>query len=322
MQPEQVQPEVAPQPVPPAPQPRKKVWFIVGGIVLLLAIVVGAIFWLTSDHGKLTAAKVAKMDKTATFWQAFSNAAMQQQLVVAHEATSKGGTAVSRTKVGFDYTTKKIEAAHEVYIPAKNGFPAVDQRDRCYDGKQYYRDRNNGTWKPEDILLKTCTVEGIGYDESDGLNTGGLSAAQAKTFIDYLRGVPGFANVRSLTLETHNGKQYLHYRVDFVPVKVPRLDQYAGNINFGDAFAATKLNGDTWPYRYAGSFFGGAHLDYYVDPATNLPAYSVVTGIPPVDPAQAAGLPHDTEILKTTYQFGTSHFDVQISNTAKLSLGW
>src|SRR5262249_31552326 len=117
MQPEQPQAQT-PMPVQaPAPQPQsfKKKWLVVGAVAAVLALSVGG--WLLfkpGDGGKLSRASVLKMDKTATFWQYFKNAAMQQKLVVIHASLSEGGKVIAYSKIGFDYSTKKIEAAHEL----------------------------------------------------------------------------------------------------------------------------------------------------------------------------------------------------------------
>lgn len=269
---------------------------------------------------KLTAADVAKMDKDATFWGYFKNASMQQKTISTHIDTDEAGLVTYR-KYGFDFQTKHLQAA----IDEPDSGSSERTKTRCYDGKVYFKSvGSDAEWtdvtKPGETE-PNCDLNHIPASEiTDGTNTGGLTEAQANTFVNFLRGKKGLSNIRSLKLETHRGKQYLHYTVDFVPI--PIYGSYGGNVWFGTAFQSTGLSKDKWPYDKWGTFGGGTHLEYYVDPATSLPTYSKTTALPMKDKS-GKDLPLDNHaVMETVYQFGTATFDVQTSNNADLTLDW
>jgi hypothetical protein len=84
------------------------------------------------------------------------------------------------------------------------------------------------------------------------------------------------------------------------------------------AFRDTGLDPSTHVYGTRGEETGGARFEYYVDPATKLPAYSEFTPVGTNDEGQQV----DGLTSRTHYQFGTADFDVEITHPEPLSMDW
>ncbi len=273
-------------------------------------------------NSKLSAADVAKLDKDASFWGYFKNAAMQQQLVTDHKDYSTDKTSyVTYRKLGFDYGTKKLVTAVDQVDNTLNGYRT---KNRCYDGKDYFKS-GPSAWR--DVTEPAGTSDPICdmtreplYYITDGTNAGGLTEAQANTFVSYLQGKQGLGNVRLLKLEEHGGKQYLHYTVDFVPI--PTYGSYGANFWFGTAIKAAGVDSDKLPYGKSGAIGAGTHLEYYIDPATSLPGYSKTSALPLKDSNGKDEPLDDFHVVETIYHFGTSTFDANTSNNADLTFDW
>ncbi len=197
---------------------------------------------------------------------------------------------------------------------------SVDQ-DRCYDKTILRRTERQPEWQTLPFeKTSPCQIgEQQDYYISDGVNTGGLTAEQASTFTNYLREQEGLIIVKDLRLVDHNAKQYLHFTVSLNPIKVKGTSYGAQWLMF--AFKQTKLDPSTWPYTYASAGGDGLAIEYYVDPATQLPAYSEILTVPREDSENAA-YGTENDFTQVSYRFGTATFDATEKNTDLLKLDW
>jgi hypothetical protein len=329
-------PELAPAPHP-APNRKRFRWPL---IVLLVALLAGLGYWFfgrsesphtidlgtvntvtvnTVPSGKLTAADVAKLDKTNTFFAYFATAAQQQKMVTTTEsitALDKASVVGSDFyKVGFDFATKESVFAHDA------AFSSLTQ-DRCYGKTVLYRSQVVTEWQTQPFEKTSPCQVGMQQDYyiADGLNTGGLTAKQAQTFVSYLREQPGLITVKNLELTEHKGKQYLHYSVALTPIVQKGTIYGAQWLMF--AFKQTGLDPTAWPYIYHGAGGYGIALEYYVDPVTKLPAYSETLTTPQKD-LQGNDKPLDEyNFHRVQYQFGTATFDASAANNDPIKLDW
>ena len=326
-----------------SPSPRRKLRLIVGGACLVVAIVVVALWLLpgkksnkttapktndsliTSLAGQsLSADTVKNINKEETFYAYLKSAAQQQKLIVTKEFyftdnPDEQPTSKIYTQTGFDYKTKQFVKAKDDLIMATN------ERDklRCVDGKELYKLAVIPEWKEADVKTTIdCRFETtVASTLNDGFNTGGLTGSQAEAFVGYLRSQKGLLAVRNLTLEDHKGKQYLHFSVDLSPILYNKLG-YLGNQWLQFAFSKTGLDSRKHPYTYIGAGGDGLHIEYFVDPATKLPAYSVLTTAPKKDDT-GRDLPVSGYYqYRVTYQFGTAIFDASITNNTDVHLDW
>ena len=270
-----------------------------------------------------TAEQVAAMDRTEAFYAYFMRAAQESAVVattaitmtVDGDTTEKGTTIWGKS--GFDYGSKEFRYATEEQLPGGR----IETRMRCYDGIWYHPTGRNGQqWDQRDAasLPLRCTKERDSAKVNDGVNTGGLTAEQAQTFVGTLRDQPGLVTVQGLTLVEHRGRPYLQFSVVITPVAGPSGAIRFGNGWFMMAFRETDLDPAAHVYGTRGDETGGARFEYYVDPATKLPAYSEFTPLGEDDEgATVEGLTH-----RTHYQFGTAEFDVEITNPAPLTMDW
>ena len=328
------------QPYEHHPAPKQPLWrskrvlLIAGVAVLVLA---GAGYWLSRSKSatniptstvaidslakaKLTAAEVAKLDKTETFFAYFMNAAQQKKMVTTTEdvdaTTKEAATGSDFYKVGFDYDTKKSVFAWDA---AYGG--TLDQ-DRCYGDTVAYRHHPRTEWSTgETDEHSPCQVgEHQDYFITDGFNAGGLSATQAQAFVGHMREHEGLITVKSLELTEHNGKQYLHFSANLTPIHVNGTNYGAQWLMF--AFKKTGLDPSTWPYVYRGAGGDGIAIEYYVDPTTKLPVYGEFLATPHKDD-NGNDLPRDNySFARVSYQFGVSTFDASPANPAPLKLDW
>lgn len=342
---------VPPQPVQPAPfQPSvrsgKRKFIIIGLVALLLLVVIPAIafYFLSQQAAKksavpaidakpvadlakktsLTAADVSAMDKDNAFWAYYKNAAQQSKLAIVKDYYYEGAAGMAKSqhtakRTGFDYTTKKI-------------VQAVDQIDadgtrvryRCYDGKEFvlFPTSSRG-WREKDGGDKSvyCKLDSEAPDLNDGVNTGGLTAPQAETMIQYLRKQSGLVTVDKLALAEHQGKQYLRFDVELHPISVKKDKIYLGNQWLMWAFKETGLKPADHPYGYLGAGGNGLKIAYFVDPATKLPVYSEI-GTTPIKDSTGADKPGSVySFYRTQYSFGALP-DVTGTKVEDINITW
>lgn len=82
------------------------------------------------------------------------------------------------------------------------------------------------------------------------------------------------------------------------------------------AFRETGLDPVMHPYAYTGTEGHGFTYEYYIDPATKLPAYSELY----LNDQEEK--PVRDYAYKTLYEFNTSTFDASTSNHAPLVFDW
>lgn len=294
----------------PAKKQRLVLWAIVAALVILPAIGIGVYFLtsLSSDSNKqatnqqlekvsynkdaiaalakqpLTQEAVDKLDKESTFYTVFKAAAVQPtvqtkwDVYYTDKEDSKRGDQYTLYDTTIDYKSKKYSYAENTYSNL-----GVYQT-RCIGDKQYnYNDSKLTTspaWQPAgdstDCKLNTVTMH-----TSDGVNAGGLSSSQADTFIRKIKGY-NIVKVTGLSVATNQDKQYIKVDAEVIPQK------QSDNIRWGmqllmNAFQATGVDSEKHPYTFFGAGREGAKISYYIDAATQLPAYAVMHGTAPLN---------------------------------------
>jgi len=343
-----------PQPAPaPASNKRKKLIIVGCGVLVAIVIAAGAFYFFkrpehTSQTSKappaptadtlpklpkasdVTAASLPSFNKDTLFWGYFGNAALQQKVIATHteiHTPAPGLTDIDYIRSGFDYQTKKGGISNDEYDAYNDD---VGYRIRCSGGK--YWDQSNtkshtGPWLEDSALDGViCSPKGLAPYITDGFTPGGLTRAQASAFIDFLRSRSGLIDVKSMTLESHAGKAYLHFVVDLTPIKAEGdyadVDLYQGNEWLVHAFKKTGLDPDTHPYTFKLHSSGGMHINYFVDPQTQLPKYVQIDDTPfKNNDGTFQKLDYNIP-LTTTFQYGVSAVDTSINNTADIRLDW
>lgn len=272
----------------------------------------------------MTDADLAGKDASDLFYGYYKNASMQPKLIITKEFTvttgSKPASGATFTKTGFDYATKKTVFASDFI-----GFEgAARDRSRCIDGQFFYKGQFGQAFKREPNEDATnCTLIDLSTDINDGINTGGLTQEQADAYVDTLRNhINGYMQVKSMNVEQHSGKSYIHFKVEMRPVYAADFGEYVGAQWLMTAFKKTGQSAADYPYATAGALADGFDYDYYVDPTTQLPAYSTLMTTGRVD---ANGNPNPAESIshyKIQYEFGTGEFDNSTANEADINLTW
>lgn len=231
-----------------------------------------------------TDADVAKLNKTDTFYTVLKQAAQKQvvqtkwDVFYTAEKDAVRGDNYTMYETGIDYATKKYTYDENTYSNL-----GVFQT-RCIGEKQYnYNDSKLTTspsWQPASDSTN-CALNVVNMHLNDGMNTGGLTGEQADNFIRKLRG-QGMLEVKNVALATNANKKYLKVSAEVTPQK-QGAGLYAGMQLFMNAFQATGLEADKHPYTYFGAGGEGATIEYYVDLATQLPAYAVMKSTPAFD---------------------------------------
>lgn len=339
MQPDQQQytpPELnqAPQqpwqpPLTPSKPPRDWRGVLIAAAIGVLIIGGGAVYWFTRPQAggpttggsvindlkkpSLSAADVQAINKSDAFYAYLKQAAQQRGMILTKDyyfIDDDGEKDTALSRVGVDYQTKSIVLAIDT--------PFMDSRDRlrCYDGKQDSYNSIIKKWS-NDIPPTNCSESRLYNVATDGFNAGGLTESQAETFVSYLKNKSGLIDVKSLELADHKGTQYLHFSATLNPIQTK--GSYLGAQWLMFAFKETGLDPFEYPYGYAGAGEEGFDLEYYVDPATSLPAYSELTSIaPPTSTSNRSGDYH----YRITYDFTASTFDATPANTSDITLNW
>lgn len=338
------QPPMVPTPEPQQPHNKYKVMTAIALVVLMLTAAVGIMFFMSpkkaaqeevpavsstpintlSAKQVLTEEDLRALDSTNAFWAYFKQAAQQSVLTTtkeyyyANSPTAKP-TSVTIKRTGFDYTTKKIVQAVDMPDDILNG----RLKYRCYDGKEYFLTPTTSYgWREVEADDATyCNLDKESADINDGMNTGGLTAGQAESFIQTLRRQDGLVTVDSLQIAEKHGKQYLHFEVTLAPQPTNEENIYMGNQWWMWAFKKTGLDPSTQPYGYIGAGGEGMKITYYVDPATKLPVYSVVRTTPLKDKNGKDKPVENYAHYRTEYAFGSMP-DVQTANEQDINLVW
>lgn len=277
-----------------------------------------------SQAPTLTDADLAGKDATDLFYAYYKNAAMQSKLIVTKEFTvttgDKPASGATFTKTGFDYATKKAVFASD-FIAFEG---AGRDKSRCIDGQYFYKGQFAPSFKREeneDAL--NCTLLDLATDINDGINTGGLTQQQADDYVDALRNhISGYMQVKSMDAQQHAGKSYIHFKVEMRPVYAPDFGEYVGAQWLMTAFKKTGQTAADYPYAFAGAMADGFDYDYYVDPTTQLPAYSTLMTTGRVNAQGNPDPAEDISHYKTQYEFGTGAFDNSTANEADINLTW
>lgn len=294
---------------PLSPQQKKQrffAWVGVAVLVIVPTIILGMMVWskLSQDNinqkqantnasiaynadaiaalaqGTITDEQVNGLDKTATFYTVFKKAAMQQTVRTKWDeyyTAQKDGQRTDQFTMydtAIDYLSKKFSYNENSY--SNLGLFLT----RCIGDKQYnFNATKIATGASWDAASDStdCQLQTVAMHLNDGVNTGGLSDAQANTFLGKLKS-EGVVKVNGLSLATNKGKQYVKIDLNIVPQKAG--DAYFGMQNLMNAFLATGLNASKHPYTFFGSGTEGAHIAYYFDPTSQLPVYSVTESTP------------------------------------------
>jgi len=279
---------------------------------------------LTQYGSHLQASDLTKFDKTALFYAVFQNASTQNIVNATvdrylgsdpQDQTSRSNEFVHQST--YNYQTKQVATE----LSDTQGTYFV----RCVDGHYYSYDTFSLTWKRGTAQddETTCDAGSYVYSISDGFNTGGLSASQANTFVSYLKSVSGLITVNDMKYATHDGAPYIRLAVTIQPQAFP-TGGYTGMGYFLTAFKKTGLDPQKWPYGPVGSIATGAKIIYYVDPSTQLPAYSQIGLTYRLDDTGKNQLPNTSyDFQDTAYSFGGTIPTVSASGTPQVvKLAW
>ncbi len=233
---------------------------------------------LASKGANLQSSDLSKFDKTALFYAVFKNAA-EQNVVGITSDHYEGGDPTDQTTRSLEFLYQTTFNYKTKALAAETQSPTNDYDERCVNGKNYTYDNLNAVpWQPNTDTTASCT-DPNSYDTEigDGINTGGLSAAQAQTFIDGIASFNGLVSVDSMSYATHDNAPYIRLAVTINPVNTSSDLGHLGMGLFITAFDKTGLDSAKWPYQTTGTLATGAKLIYYINPATQLPAYSQIS---------------------------------------------
>ena len=285
---------------PEAKKQRKIFWIIIAALVILPALSIGAYFGIKmaqdSDQKKvieqqeklnyntealqsiakapLTEAGVSKLDKAATFYTVFKQAAVKPVVQTKWSVYYTGAENDPRADQYALYDTA-IDYASKKYSYSENSYSNLGlYQIRCIGDKQYnYNDSKLTTspsWQPASDSTD-CKLNTVTMHLNDGMNAGGLTSDQADTFIRKIQRY-GMVKVNNISLATNKDKQYIKLDVNVTPQKQGSI--YWGMQLFMNAFQATGLNPEKQPYTFFGAGGEGAHIQYYIDATTQLPVYA------------------------------------------------
>ncbi|HSX06366.1 MAG TPA: hypothetical protein VLG92_01450 [Candidatus Saccharimonadia bacterium] len=242
-----------------------------------------------AQNKQLTVSALTTINKTNAFYSAFRLAAqrpvVQTNWDVYNTASQAGARPAEYTisVMSVDYQSKEYTYYRDDYTSAGAtlsrcaGGPTVTYHN-VFDP---VRSTATTKWWPNGDTV-SCAFAAASARMTDGMNTGGLSSQQSDTFVHSLYASKAL-KVNSVSLVPHTGTEYLQFDVNLIPQRKTAAVPYSGMQNFMDAFKATGLNPSTYPYTNFGAGGEGMHLQYYVNPTTMLPAYSVAVSTPALD---------------------------------------
>ena len=284
---------------------RKIFWIIVAALVILPALGIGTylVTKLSHDSAQKKAAQQQKISYNTEALQALGKAPLTDSAVAALNKDTTLYTLlkqsavkpVVQTKWDVFYTAQQADQRSDQYTMYDT---AIDYRTkkysynenaysnlgvyqvRCIGADQYnYNDSKLTTspsWQPASDSTD-CKLDTVTMHLNDGMNAGGLTDQQADSFLMSLQKSHALA-VNSLSVATNKDKQYL--KVDFTVTPQKQGSIYEGMQLFMNAFQTTGLNASKHPYTFFGAGGEGAHVQYFVDPATLLPVYARMDSTP------------------------------------------
>jgi hypothetical protein len=201
-------------------------------------------------------------------------------------------TSVNAERIGIDYRSRSFIADNGQISPEGKGVPH-QAFTRCVQGggSQFYipgnpwqvsKDDTAGLcadrMKPDKIVANALTA--------DSIATGNLSNEEADKFLSYLDGIPGlFTMDKPSAAQGTDGKTYIQLDVTLKQVDA-KSDSEPGAAKgmafLNAAFGQTGKDPDAYPYSIDHSPDEGLKVRYYLDPATLLPAYSIMKTLPAV----------------------------------------
>lgn len=326
---------------------RRKLPLLLGGGIILIILIIAAYFvfkpssspqsssgsgasssslasqlQLLKQYGNnLQAANLSSFNKTALFYAVFKNAAMQPVLHALSDHY-EGGSAT-------DQSTRAYEFLHDTTFNYATKAYTGDTQDpgntfneRCVSGKNYAYSTVNVDWEIESGSSGDCSAP-TDYDTdiNDGVNAGGMSDTQAQAFVSGMANASGLISVDSMTYVTHAGAPYIRLQVTVNPVNTSL--GYEGMGAVGGAFKLSGLDELSWPYETIGTIATGAKFIYYVNPSTQLPAYSQTGLTYYLDDAGHQQQDHIYDFQDTQYGFGGAVTPLPLTGAPqKISLSW
>jgi len=270
--------------------------------------------------GTLATGKVQALNKTATFYTAFKQAAMQP---IVHTKWDVFYTAKENGKRTDQYTMFDVTADYKSksFTYSDDAYSNIGVlKTRCIDGQQY---TYNGSklvatagWQPASDST-TCKQSVVATRMSDGLNTGGLTDKQADTFIQSLNKSQSLG-VKSVTIVDKAGHKYLKLHVTVTP-KQQTSRVYWGMQNFMSAFQSTGITPEKYPYTYFGPANAGLEMDYYIDPATTLPVFSMIDLTPGINNQGAKVTPDTWSQRLVEYDFPKAVTPLTLDDVAPIA---
>jgi len=248
----------------------------------------------------LTSASLAAINTTDLFYSVFRNAAEQSTVVTTknfYETTSLNSAPLSSSESNVDGLTQ----AGYNYANGQFSFQDYDNSiiDYCINGTDYdySTDAPSVGWQQSPTGNGDCQVANTDTTINDGLNTGGLTTAQAQKYVDELRNMQNLITVTDANLVSVQGKNYIRFDVT-VNTNTSCSETYSAMGCFNQAYNTLGLP-SSWPFDNASSIASGASFAYYVDPTTQLPVYTQIAYTP------VSGSSNNWTNQQIEYSFGT-----------------
>ncbi|MEU6712169.1 hypothetical protein ABZ897_11890 [Nonomuraea sp. NPDC046802] len=248
--------------------------------------------------GTLNETDVRGVDATALFYASFKKLVTQPVLHTTQESYTEkdeydNNEPGYRWESGFDYKTKEWQM---LWGSADADSPLM----LCLKGGSHDYSPSLKRWYDPRPTDSFCQQKRAWNYVSDGLAAGGLTEAQADTWVKDLQSEQkGFVNPGEARLAEVKGKQYLRLVVDYKPVKQSDGIYYGGQMLMW-SFKKTGLDPESHPYSYNGGLGTGYHVVYYIDPRSMLPAYTEVEQTPPLD---RNGKPREPDFYKVRVEY-------------------
>lgn len=254
---------------------------------------------------QLNAAQLKKINATDTFYSAFRSASQQPvvrtlwDVFYTQNQKDERADQYSLYGVAMNYRTKQYTYAEDDH----SNIGTIQYR--CIGNEQYIYNGStlsdaSASWQPASDS-GSCAFSSVATRVNDGMNTGNLNATQSDTLVQQLN-KSGAVKIGGMQLVTQKNAQYIKLSVVITPQK-QSSGVYWGMQNFMAAFNATGLNAAKQPYTYFGASGEGLSLDYYINPATMLPSYSVATSAPAYDANGKPAAPKTWSHKFVEYQF-------------------
>lgn len=195
-------------------------------------------------------------------------------------------------RVAIDYRSREFFTESSDVDPDGSPSETGSVYLRCVNGASHVYSPDRRVWRPPSGADSMCSermkpgkVVANSFT-SDGIAAGGLSGADADKFISYLDGIDGLLTVRPpQQVRDDGGKPYIQLDVtlnQLDPRDARNIEKIATGMGFLQAaFAQTGKDAHDYPYSIDLGASEGRRMRYYLDPATLLPAYSVMMSVRP-----------------------------------------